>query len=64
MAGYGENESVVEGGRSASGERGELVCGCEEEGGADAVVGVDLGWEDRHGLEKLSAILRRAEVHR
>jgi len=34
---------MVEGGWSAVGEGGEGVGGCEEEGGAEAVVGLD-GW--------------------
>ncbi len=32
---------AVEGGRGAAGEGGEGVGGCEEEGGAEAVVGMD-----------------------
>lgn len=35
---------AVEGGRGAAGQRGEWVGCCEEEGGAEAVVGVDSGW--------------------
>lgn len=35
--------SAVEGGRGAAGEGGERVGGCEEEGRAEAVVGVEVG---------------------
>lgn len=35
---------VVEGWRGAVGEGGEGVGGCEEEGRAEAVVGVDAWW--------------------
>lgn len=35
---------AVEGGRGAAGQRGEWVGCCEEEGGAEAVVGVDSRW--------------------
>jgi len=38
---------VVEGGWGAAGEGGEGVGGCEEEDGAEAVVGLD-GWPGGH----------------
>ena len=41
--GQREDVSFVEGRRAAAGEGGEGVEGCEEEVGAEAVVGVDLG---------------------
>lgn len=40
--GQGQDVGAVEGGRGAAREGGERVGGCEEEGGAEAVVGVDL----------------------
>lgn len=36
---------VVEGGWGTAGEGGERVGGREEDGGAEAVVGLDGGWE-------------------